>query len=422
MRRFSYLKKPKSFWLVTFIVFCLVFFSHDTMMFGQNSNSLFMSIGKVVPLAISVLLLVMNINKGLSLKNVLFAFSIIALQLLSCLVHNESLRNYVFVASVILAAFLLASFYSFALIKQCFINIIFALSLYSLIIWIICSLFPSFINFLPKSVNSNGMVFPNAMFSLIEYSARTNTFRNTSVFREPGVYAIYLSIAMIFSLSNSKNNYKYLIVFILTILTTFSTAGYILLGLLLVYFLLFKIQTKYKTPILLLLTLLVIVFSLTTDYLSLQGPLFSKFDSSSDAYGSFYARLQSIRANFNIFLSNPLFGIGRYGLYDLKVLGIEGLNDRFIAVDNTNTILIGFASYGLLYGILTITGLYLHCFNNSKRLLPSLCFFLILIMSLSNEDITQNPLLYIMIFDGLFNFKSIFWSAAFNENETLRNY
>ena len=379
------------------------------MMFGQNSNSLFMTIGKITPLVLSVLLIAANVNKGFRLKNILFASTIIILQIISCLVHNESVRNYIFVASVVAVAFLLVSFYSFELIKKCFVNVVFALSLYSLFLWLICSLIPSFANVLPKSVNSNGMVFPNAVFSLVEYSARTNTFRNTSIFREPGVYAVYLSIAMIFSLSNAKNNYLHLVIFLLAMITTFSTAGYILLALLLSYYFLFKISSKYRFPILLLFFLLIVVFSLTTDFLSPQGPLFSKFDSSSDTYGSFYARLQSAKTDFKIFLSNPLFGIGRYGLYNLENLGTEGINDRFIAVDNTNTILIGFASYGLLYGLLIVFGLYLHCWNNSKLFFPSICLFLILAMSLSNEDITQNPLLYMMIFDGLFNkeFRSI---------------
>jgi hypothetical protein len=98
-----------------------------------------------------------------------------------------------------------------------------------------------------------------------------------------------------------------------------------------------------------------------------------------------------------ITLENPMFGIGRYALYD-TVLGMTGV---YRTVDNTNTILVGFAAYGILFGILLSWGCWRFVRQNCWGILAAVTLFAVLMMAFSNEDLGQNVLFYYIVFDGL---------------------
>ena len=80
---------------------------------------------------------------------------------------------------------------------------------------------------------------------------------------------------------------------------------------------------KHKGLIVITLCVAVIVLITQTNLLQSDSAMFNKFHVGTNAYGSWYARLSSLTENFRISLENPMFGVGRYRLYN-TVLAEQG--------------------------------------------------------------------------------------------------
>ena len=231
------------------------------------------------------------------------------------------------------------------------------------------------------------------------YDYRYNIYRNTGIFREPGVFACLLAIGSLFELAkNEKCNVKKIIVFVACILTTFSTAGFIIGAVILLYLLLFALKiSSSKKIIILLLAFCGFLVLFNTQRELVESVLLNKFMASNNTYGSWFARYQSIFGNLSIALKNPLFGIGRYSLYEIT-LATQG---NYEAIDNTNTLLINFSAFGILYGTIMFVGSFLFFSKHDLGLLKSISLFLILFIALSNEDLGQNIIYFFSAFVGL---------------------
>jgi len=70
-------------------------------------------------------------------------------------------------------------------------------------------------------------------------------------------------------------------------------------------------------------------------------------------------------------------------------------------MDNTNTVLIGFAAFGVPFGMLMVLGLWRFLKKHHSSSLVTLLLFVILFAALSNEDMGQNALYYVLVFMGL---------------------
>lgn len=86
-------------------------------------------------------------------------------------------------------------------------------------------------------------------------------------------------------------------------------------------------------------------------------------------------------------------------MYDV-VLAKDGI---YTAVDNTNTIMIGFAAYGIVFGVLLIRGCWKFVRTKRNSIIFAILLFLILFTALSNEDMGQNIIFYFIVFAGSFS-------------------
>lgn len=329
-------------------------------------------------------------------KNLAFLALFEVLPIFSCVVNNESLNNYIYKFFIILSGFVVLKVFSINELVKYFSKYMTFFCAYSLIIMIIYFANSNILRMLPTINNSLGVTYFNALFCLGQFDTILGLMRNFGIFREPGVFAVFINLAILFEITREKINIKRLVIFIITLITTFSTAGYIVFALIGTYYFLFKKDRKKFMYVFwaLSITLTLIYFTGFTDYVLI---MFSKFHHGSNSYGSFYARLMSIISNIEIGLKNPIFGIGRYHLYDTN-LGTMG---NYEAIDNTNTLLINFASFGIIYGLLNIFGLFkfsrIYCENS---LVKAFFIFIIVFLLLSNEDMNQNVFYYVLIFAG----------------------
>lgn len=378
------------------LLFIIIYCSHDTLLFGTNSDALFISLRKSIPFLLCCILLVLDVieRKKFNLNKVLLGSIVILLPIASCFVNHETVDNYLYRLAIMLCAFILEMSVDKEKICRDYCSIMIFLSLWSVCFFSLPKLAPSVISALPKIINSSGYVFFFALFSVGE-----DDMRNTGIFREPGVFVVFLTIAIILTLlyDSSKKRKKHLIVFTITMLTTLSTAGYIILTVFYCYLILVNKEIKHKTIIVILISFVLLVLITQTNILQSDGRLFNKFKKGTNVYGSWFARLSSLTQNLSIAIKNPLFGVGRYTLYG-TVLAENGV---YAAIDNTNTILIGFASYGFLFGIFLVLGCWNFIKSQTSDFVSTFFLFIVLFMALSNEDMGQNIIFYFIVFSGL---------------------
>jgi hypothetical protein len=259
-------------------------------------------------------------------------------------------------------------------------------------------LVPGLVAKFPMVYNTKGIGFHFLGFSTVSSRLHYGMVRNYGIFREPGMFCVMLTVALINEILVLKQfRGKYILVYTAAMVTTFSTAGYIILAALYLYYLIVEKNAKHRGRYIVLILAALVVLGTQTDLLSMEGAIFDKFTRGSNSYGSWLARLRSLTQSIVIAVQNPVFGVGRYALYD-AILGSTGV---YQAVDNTNTILIGFAAYGIPFGVILSWGCWAFVRKYSSNLFTALCLFVILLLALANEDMGQNILFYYLVFDGL---------------------
>lgn len=387
-------KQALFFWLVFLVVFC----SHDTLLFGTNADNRFILIRKAVPFLLVVCLLLLQPVIRIK-KNALIKFLIVfILPIVSCFVNGEDMNNYIYRAAIMLCAMLFVLADEKDWFYQAYSRILFFLSIWSIGTYLVRVFLPGILYAFPTVYNTSGASFHFLLFSTVNTGLHNGLVRNSSIFREPGAFCVMLTVAILIEMGIlRKMRPRYLVVYAAAMITTYSTAGYIILALLFVYYLFFERKVRYKGVLIAVLAVIVVFMATQTDLLSAEGAIFEKFKKGSNSYGSWLARLTSITTSLEITLRNPLCGIGRYALYDM-VLAQTGV---YRAVDNTNTIMVGFAAYGLLFGMMISWGCWRFVRRRQQDLIAAGYLFLILVLALSNEDMGQNILFYVLVFDGL---------------------
>jgi hypothetical protein len=382
----------------TILVFLAVYCSHDTLLFGTNVDNRFLLIRKAIPFLLLICLILLKPSFRIRKTDLFICLVLLLMPVISCLVNGEDMNNYIYRAAVMGAAllFLLTGE------KNAFITvynkILYFLSIWSIGTYLLMLLLPQVIQLFPTVMNSAGTPYFFTGFSVMNSQLHYGMVRNSSIFREPGVFCVMLTVAMINEMVVLKSlRGKYILVYTAAMITTYSTAGYIILIGLYAYYLLIEKNVKHKGRYIFLGLVALVVIATQTDLLSRDGAIFDKFVKGSNSYGSWLARLRSVTQSIVITLENPMFGIGRYALYD-TVLGMTGV---YRTVDNTNTILVGFAAYGILFGILLSWGCWRFVRQNCWGILAAVTLFAVLMMAFSNEDLGQNVLFYYIVFDGL---------------------
>lgn len=132
-----------------------------------------------------------------------------------------------------------------------------------------------------------------------------STIRNSGIFSEAPMYNMILCTALGVELFiRDKKSMWRIILLIITILTTISTTGAIYLVLVFSYILYSYAGSKFKTFIIFILPLLLIVTLLMTQYV-----LDNKKQTGEGSYNS---RVNDIENCIEIGMSNPMFGVGLY--------------------------------------------------------------------------------------------------------------
>ena len=201
-----------------------------------------------------------------------------------------------------------------------FVNILYCYAIIGLVFWLGTSFLSSV-----QSLSWQLAVFVNKFtpwypfpesYILYDYETlRIGAFiRNPGPFHEAGAFAVFLVLALMFNIQYTRKlNSRKNIVFIISIISTFSTSGYLALFLLILFYFSFSKHDIAKKSFALLLFSGIIIYSITTaDFLG--NKIESKYstESNKNLNQATSGRIFSFRKAIVSIQENPVFGKGLY--------------------------------------------------------------------------------------------------------------
>jgi hypothetical protein len=193
-------------------------------------------------------------------------------------------------------------------------NVIFYLCLFNLIIYFDYlgpKIFTILLNFLPNLSTTESNEYLNLIFFnpfiTSEYGDVKFDMRNNGIFWEPGAYQFVLNFALLFELNKFRRK-NYIIFFIISIITTFSTTGFLLL-------ILNLLTSSYRTSLysyLLSFSVIsgVLIFMTVSDLGFKKVNELVSFNAEDEVQQGSASRAFDAYTDILIFLDSPIYGNG----------------------------------------------------------------------------------------------------------------
>ncbi|PKE65098.1 hypothetical protein CW674_08620 [Macrococcoides caseolyticum] len=373
-----YKKKIEKFIMIALVIF-LIFSTDSSMWFSTHNNKLvYLIIIFIVVLLASLILYLLN-NK-IRINNIFLLILIILMfSILFSMLFNDSYSNpNFFIISCILISLAVINIIDKETFIKTYVYTMLVISLYSLfIMWIIVP-YGNFIKILfPTSINDSGLLIRNYFLTFHFENHIAGMKRNTGLFREMGVYQHFLNIALIFLLYSDyfkKNKIIFLILLSVTVITTYSSTGYLFLILILLSTLFYKGDIISKNKLVYLIFIITIAILSQLLFLNNDTRISHTITRFSEGDSSYDGRTYSIVSNLKTWSESPIIG---HGIEKADRLALEkGLKN--FTEHNTSTTTSYFSFYGVVPGII----------------------FLYLMFKFSKEY-SQNIVIFIFIFIGL---------------------
>ena len=217
-------KQSKAFVLV----FLLLFLSNDTYLFGTNSNELMVALPRYFMLffcMISFMLLDFTWHKRIVILYLFMTTVLVAVSLY----HHEYLSRVFIKILCMTTGMLICMRYDIKDYSNLFLKCMSFFSVAAILLTIIAYIAPFIVKSLPSMINTAGVRFYSiGIAGLDERSLTTWNIRTGGIFWEPGVFQMYLNLAILLELMiNNGKNKKRMAIFLFALLLTFSTTGYI---------------------------------------------------------------------------------------------------------------------------------------------------------------------------------------------------
>lgn len=335
-------------------LFLALFVNEDVLVFGTIQNIGLQRFRLVVQTLLPICMLLYVAVKRIPVKkSKVETWLLFSLMILATMLGNRDFRNgYVVLILTYLECMLLTSIFSFEEIYEFFSGAMYVLCSASLIGFGLQLFAPNVLKLFPEIQNVAGTRF--YFLGVTNVAVKTDNFiRNWGPYREPGVFQVFIIIALIYTLFKKENcDFRTVVVYVIALLTTFSTTGYIAFAFVIFALVVMKKQNLSKQRRKLIHTLLsfcmlaFVYMALFTDLLFKDGygSVFGKI-AAGQGSASFRARAASFSVNIAMFLKNPLFGKGiTYVDSMFTPLALERY--RFLIKDNTNMLFIHMAKFG----------------------------------------------------------------------------
>lgn len=386
--------------IVFLLTFFVIVFSEDTLIFGTNINQMFVGL-RIIGYLILLFFFYNSTWRHIDIRTLIVTLLIVSSFVIVMLLNSDFRNGYFLQLLSVLLALKIANYIKFSEFIESFSKIIFLFSIASIGLFLLVCIVPSIMNILPTMSNSGNLEYGTILVSNI--MKLEGTLRNSSIFREPGVFGIYLIVGLLYEFFYTANlNLKRITVLLVALVTTFSTTAFFAFALVVLGYV-FK-SKNFKAKLYLYIGIAVfLIFLLPLVY----ETVFSKLDADTTDYRSTLSRVASMTISLSMFYDHPL-GVGLsnfvnlYSSYSLDLFGIEFKSEG----EATNTFLNTFAIFGIMYGtVLVYTVWRLSC-QYHMSLLITIIIFAIFILLFSSQDLRFSLLFNLLVMYGAIYIKN----------------
>lgn len=374
------LKNKKGFFISIFYIIIIVANSGYLL---QVADTVYIKVIQYLTMLISGILfikfLIFDLKKDRLSKLVIPLFIVFLSSFLSMIANMEYFLPYLNFWAIVFTSFYIVYKYDKDIIINRFIDTMVVIAIVSILfsLWIIFIGLPP-TNSLVSTKNSTTEFYNYYIFFYPKLWSNV-MFRNQGIFWEPGLFSSYLLFALVFEIYYKKviNKFK-LLILMLAVLTTFSTAGIILLIPIIILYL-DKSVSKSNFKNLWIVTLIIITFLLILFYdrliilfVNFSPQVFSKLLGEQQTT---ITRFSAPILNMFIFKQNIFFGAGLTGSTELF------MQEQFIfnvdSQTSTSTyFLSSFGLGGIFYTVWWIKGVV--GLNNISLLSKAIMLFIFL--------------------------------------------
>jgi len=374
------------------MVFVIVYFT-DSLLFATN-RLLFFYIAKrlgVVALSIVFFLRYFYRHRTFIKRDIITFFMIFSI-LISMVQAGRIANGYSYITQIACFLFALSFSYEYRMEKfiEKYLFVMKIIAITSLVGYLIGDLLVK-VDIIPTITNSTGKSFKSLIFTNIPLTSFSRR-RNWGPFWEPGVFQVYLNIALFFSLFSSSNKSKIdSVLFLLTLLTTLSGAA-LIPAILIIGAYLFEKKNLKSGSFVILLGCLLFWFMVTGMYNEILSKIFGGVQNTSFAH-----RYVSIIANFKSFLRHPFFGASPEYQDELRsrmLYSLVGMNSS----GTTNTFISYFSYYGGFVGSVILYRHWKFVKAQVKSNLAAVMVFIAIFIATSNENLTASLLICVLPF------------------------
>lgn len=285
---------------------------------------------------------------------------------------------------------------------HCYVNIMKWSAIISLSLWGGIQISNSFYDILlslakslPQLTNTTEYMqnSSNPAYSLYVYTVSLRPeaiLRNSGLFYEPGLYAVYVALASVIYLMN--NNFQLLsktaVLFLLTILSTFSTAGYLAFVLIIVSWIIFseKVHVFFK----IIMGVCIPSFVMYIYSLDFVG---EKISTNMELEGNTQSRFYAVVYHWEM-IKKTSYILGCY------------LRDTEISPNGLSMVLMRWGiPLSIIYYISLFRGMFFLFKENGK--LKKVIYMLPIVATVFSQVATIYPLFYIIVFIGCIEAKCI---------------
>lgn len=343
--------------------------------------------------------------------------------LLSYLLNGESLKQ----LTILLVYYTLTLFFincfDYSEFIEAYCRIIYFLAVVSLVMYVLATFVPQVLTPLPVVSNSLGRMSYSVFFALSPFD-----MRNMGLFWEPGAFQTYLNIAIFFEIFRFRfQNKQRVAVLIVTLITTFSSAGFIT-----IIFLAFTIvinqmiEKNLRKDFGFLLCIIMVAVIAVWYYVSFVDPalkyvLFGKllrYAQDGNASSSTGVRVESIIRPFQLLFSRLQYIF--IGMGPTKL--VETFRYNYGHTMTTCTLANWFAEHGIFFGMLMLAGFYRLIRPVSGKTVTRLMLLIVFVLCTLSEDYVRNPSILVFIFYGLrfrFGFERTFATPKSESNYAM---
>lgn len=374
------------------VLVILLFTSVDTILFGTNGNTFFNYIPRLMAL-IGVILLIPK--KHLIVDgSLVVCFTMIGIVSVSNTLRGTEFATSISRILVILLAFAIVAMFNIYEFFEIYDLFMYVVSIMSIILYLFTLFLPSVVLHLPSISNMANSQFFTCFFSSIsaESVARVYVPRASGIFWEAGAFSVYLAVAIMYQLFiASKVNMKRLIVFMIMLLLTFSTTGFIAVGTLIFTFTFTKRKNGkwnvwariFSLFLIVLIIVLLLVGKNTVLYQALFGKIINGESTALTRYASFIVP-------FRIVGDFPVFGVSAGQISDyMKMYALKpGIFGAFQSSTMcTNTISYQFGTYGICMGMLFVIGTWRFAYKiSNKKIIVAVGLFMTFFFAYFGEN------------------------------------